>query len=238
MQDPTPASARPINDPGVWDVFLSHGQATGGDQTKTLSLLIEKAEHRKPDGQPYTVWYDNNMPDCSEAAMEEGVQQCKIFLIFLTGERQDARQDGSAKPALARSRSVDDIKRKPHGDKCKTKSAPSSTMELLLSEPEPEHGPPGVGSGAAGLRSSIAFAEGPPIECFVSTLLQSEPSPQEDFKVRVRTGLSGEACTWKIFERNGRLYIFNTERGVRAVFDRSDCKGRVPLDFPFDSFEA
>ena len=56
--------------------------------------------------------------------MEEGVQQCKIFLIFLTGERQDARQDGSAKPALARSRSVDDIKRKPHGDKCKTKSAP------------------------------------------------------------------------------------------------------------------
>eukprot|EP01047_Picozoa_sp_COSAG01_P142353 COSAG01_NODE_73594_length_241_cov_24.436620_1_plen_25_part_01 len=25
---------------------------------------------------------------------------------------------------------------------------------------------------------------------------------------------------------------------MRAVFDRSDCKGRVPLDFPFDSFEA
>jgi hypothetical protein len=51
---PVPAAA-PLNDPGVWDCFLSHAQATGGDQTQTTSLRLK--------GEGKTVWYDNAMLD-------------------------------------------------------------------------------------------------------------------------------------------------------------------------------
>ena len=67
---PTPAaSAQPLNAPGAWDFFLSHGQAAAGDAVKTLCLLLK--EMKKPNGEPYTVWYDNDMTDKSTAAMEE-----------------------------------------------------------------------------------------------------------------------------------------------------------------------
>ena len=67
---PTPAaSAQPLNAPGAWDFFLSHGQAAAGDAVKTLCLLLK--EKKKPNGEPYTVWYDNEMTDRSTAAMEE-----------------------------------------------------------------------------------------------------------------------------------------------------------------------
>ena len=35
-------AASPLNEPGVWEFFLSHNQALGGDQMKTLSLLFER----------------------------------------------------------------------------------------------------------------------------------------------------------------------------------------------------
>ena len=70
------AAAAPINQPGAWGFFLSHHQALGGDQMKTLSLLFEKAGE--------TAWYDNGKLDKSEAAMEEGVKHCKNFVLFLT----------------------------------------------------------------------------------------------------------------------------------------------------------
>ncbi len=33
-----------------------------------------------------TVWYDNEMTDCSTAAMEEGVKHSAHFLLFLSGD--------------------------------------------------------------------------------------------------------------------------------------------------------
>eukprot|EP01043_Picozoa_sp_COSAG02_P050596 COSAG02_NODE_5218_length_4530_cov_14.302866_1_plen_1150_part_00 len=72
------AAERPINPPGAWDFFLSHHQALGGDQMKTLSLLFERVGK--------TVWYDNGKLDKSEKAMEEGVKHCKNFVLLLTAE--------------------------------------------------------------------------------------------------------------------------------------------------------
>eukprot|EP01046_Picozoa_sp_COSAG06_P001986 COSAG06_NODE_67_length_26084_cov_784.027670_1_plen_77_part_00 len=43
------AAESPMNEPGMWDFFLSHAQATGGDQAQTSSLRL-KAKGR-------TVWY-------------------------------------------------------------------------------------------------------------------------------------------------------------------------------------
>jgi hypothetical protein len=68
---------RPINPPGVWEFFLRHHQALGGDQMKTLSLFERAGK---------TAWYDNGKLDKSEKAMEEGVKHCKNFVLLLTAE--------------------------------------------------------------------------------------------------------------------------------------------------------
>ena len=88
--EPAPAAA-PKNEPGVWDCFLSHAQAMGGDQTQTTQLRLQKAGK--------TVWYDNGMLDRSTAAMEEGVRHSRIFVLFLTGESSPTSQPPA--PALA-----------------------------------------------------------------------------------------------------------------------------------------
>ena len=72
------AAENPINLPGLWEFFLSHHQALGGDQMKTLSLMFERNKK--------TVWYDNGKLDKSESAMEEGVKYCKNFVLLLTAE--------------------------------------------------------------------------------------------------------------------------------------------------------
>jgi hypothetical protein len=82
---PAPA-ALPLNGPGAWDFFLSHGQAAAGDQVKMLCFLLRQR------GQ--TVWYDNEMADRSTPAMEEGVRHAAVFLLFLSGD-----PDLSAPPA-------------------------------------------------------------------------------------------------------------------------------------------
>eukprot|EP01048_Picozoa_sp_COSAG05_P012560 COSAG05_NODE_1267_length_5328_cov_2.245554_1_plen_1512_part_01 len=76
---PPVAAASPAkNSPGSWDCFLSHAQATGGDQTQTTHLRLK--------GAGKTVWYDNAMLDRSTAAMEEGVKHSRCFVLFLTGD--------------------------------------------------------------------------------------------------------------------------------------------------------
>ena len=75
-------AASPINQPGAWGFFLSHHQALGGDQMKTLSLLFKEAGE--------TAWYDNGKLDKSEAAMEEGVKHCKNFVLMLTADAASA----------------------------------------------------------------------------------------------------------------------------------------------------
>ena len=74
-----PASSKgAINHPGSWDFFLSHGQAAAGDQVKMLCFLLRQ--------RGKTVWYDNEMPNRSTAAMEEGVKHSAHFLLFLSGD--------------------------------------------------------------------------------------------------------------------------------------------------------
>ena len=74
---PVPSPA-PLNGPGCWDFFLSHGQAAAGDQVKTLCLLLRQRGR--------TVWYDYEMDNRSTEAMEEGVKHSAHFLLFLSGD--------------------------------------------------------------------------------------------------------------------------------------------------------
>ena len=71
------ASSGFLNQPGAWKFFLSHHQKHGGDQTQNLHNLFKAAG--------YPAWYDNQMLDKSEAAMEEGVRNCEYFVLVLTG---------------------------------------------------------------------------------------------------------------------------------------------------------
>ncbi len=70
----------PPEDPSgpPWNFFLSHHQKTGGDQAQNLCSLF------KLRGQ--TVWYDNEMVQVTEEAMEDGVKQCDYFVLLLTAE--------------------------------------------------------------------------------------------------------------------------------------------------------
>lgn len=74
------AGARPINEPGKWNFFLSHAQATGGDQAQNTSLRLATLGK--------TCWYDNSMKDKSTEAMEEGVRCCGTFILFLTSRNE------------------------------------------------------------------------------------------------------------------------------------------------------
>jgi hypothetical protein len=107
-----PVPENPINEPGHWDYFLSHGQGAAGDQVNTLAHLLEERGKK--------VWYDMNMMDRSAAAMLEGVanrcdrpRRCRStsslskcanpvfgsrsanFILFLSGDRefQDTSKD-------------------------------------------------------------------------------------------------------------------------------------------------
>ena len=79
-------AANPMNPPGAWEFFLSHHQALGGDMMQRLSLLFDKAGK--------TSWYDNDMLDKSERAMEEGVKNCKNFVLLLTAESTKQSGEG------------------------------------------------------------------------------------------------------------------------------------------------
>lgn len=82
--EPQWQQGRPLNQPGCWDFFLSHGQAAAGDQVKTLCLLLR--QRQKPDGTHYRIWYDNEMITCSTPAMQEGVVNSANVILFLSGD--------------------------------------------------------------------------------------------------------------------------------------------------------
>eukprot|EP01043_Picozoa_sp_COSAG02_P067777 COSAG02_NODE_11014_length_1811_cov_1.789720_1_plen_456_part_01 len=78
----------PKNESGCWDFFLSHHQAGGGDQMKSL-LFAEQGK---------SSWYDNCMLDKSKEAMEEGVRGSKYFVLMLTGVKKLPEPQGCAPP--------------------------------------------------------------------------------------------------------------------------------------------
>eukprot|EP01047_Picozoa_sp_COSAG01_P049122 COSAG01_NODE_4839_length_4694_cov_16.413058_5_plen_361_part_00 len=91
--------SQPLNKAGKpgkpgWDFFLSHGQRDGGDQMKTLAMLL------KQKGR--TTWLDVTMVNKSVEAMKEGVKHSRYFLIFLTKDPQataEATAAAAAPPA-------------------------------------------------------------------------------------------------------------------------------------------
>ena len=119
-------SASCLNHPGSWDFFLSHGQAAAGDQVKMLCFLLRQR------GQ--TVWYDNEMTDCSTEAMEEGVKHSAHFLLFLSGDPEIvvAPSAEEAVPPLAQPEP----------------EAADRTVSSSLAVPEPEPEPELVSVGA------------------------------------------------------------------------------------------
>eukprot|EP01051_Picozoa_sp_SAG22_P005275 SAG22_NODE_307_length_12666_cov_761.250259_9_plen_543_part_00 len=58
------------------DVFITHAQATGQDQCKTLCMLLQQ--------QGKKVWYDMQAVDLTAEGMERGVSQSRAVLIFLS----------------------------------------------------------------------------------------------------------------------------------------------------------
>ena len=71
------------NSPGKWDVFISYTQHSKSAQLLALELYTE-AQSRK-----LTCWLDSRMDKKSEAAMHEGVMNCRLFIAIVTGPCRD-----------------------------------------------------------------------------------------------------------------------------------------------------
>ena len=56
--------------------FISHAQATGGDQANLLSTNLQ--------GRGCKVWYDMEMADITEQAMIDGVKRSCVVIVLLT----------------------------------------------------------------------------------------------------------------------------------------------------------
>jgi hypothetical protein len=70
------AAASMINQGAPWDFFMSHKQVESGPDVALITRDLEKAGKR--------VWLDKNMKDCSTAAMMEGVEHSKTFVLVLS----------------------------------------------------------------------------------------------------------------------------------------------------------
>ena len=69
-------AASMINQGAPWDFFMSHKQAESGPDMALITMDLLKAGKR--------VWLDKNMKDCSTAAMMEGVEHSKTFVLVLS----------------------------------------------------------------------------------------------------------------------------------------------------------
>ena len=65
-----------INEGAPWDFFMSHKQGESGPDVALITRDLEKAGKE--------VWLDKNMKDCSTAAMMEGVEHSKTFVLVLS----------------------------------------------------------------------------------------------------------------------------------------------------------
>ena len=98
-----------------------------------------------------TVWYDNEMTDCSTQAMEEGVKHSAHFLLFLSGDPEIvvAPSAEEAVPPMAQP-------------------APDCTVSSSPAETEPEPQSPDSPNGA--LPTGAANAQGWNAEQFAAWL--------------------------------------------------------------------
>ena len=56
--------------------FLSHYQATGGDQVDGL--------HQELKARGFSCWYDNRMTNLTKQGMADGVRSSAVFVLFLS----------------------------------------------------------------------------------------------------------------------------------------------------------
>jgi hypothetical protein len=70
------AAVSMINQGAPWDFFMSHVQRESGPDLALITRDLEKAGKE--------VWLDKNMKDCSTAAMMEGVEHSKTFVLVLS----------------------------------------------------------------------------------------------------------------------------------------------------------
>ena len=138
-----PPSETPINQPGCWDFFLSHGQALAGDQVKMLCFLLR--QRKKPNGENYTVWYDNDMDDCSTEAMLEGVKGCGNFVLFFSGDPPVILVRSGAPPSAAAAA----VTGSSSGVTAQSKDTPSEGIPPLVVGAAATAGGDGDGGGAA-----------------------------------------------------------------------------------------
>jgi hypothetical protein len=68
-----------INMPGQWDVFISYTQHSKSACLLALNLYLECKERK------LTCWLDTKMNNKGEAAMREGVMNCKVFIPIISG---------------------------------------------------------------------------------------------------------------------------------------------------------
>eukprot|EP01051_Picozoa_sp_SAG22_P000939 SAG22_NODE_31_length_27697_cov_7.384376_10_plen_353_part_00 len=59
-----------------WHFFISHYQATGGDQAARLWLELKT--------RGFKVWYDNDMDNLTADGMAEGVRDSACFVLFMS----------------------------------------------------------------------------------------------------------------------------------------------------------
>ena len=59
-----------------WHFFISHYQATGGNQANVMCLELQK--------RGFKVWYDNKMKNLTADGMKEGVRNSAVFVLFMS----------------------------------------------------------------------------------------------------------------------------------------------------------
>eukprot|EP01047_Picozoa_sp_COSAG01_P035256 COSAG01_NODE_2693_length_7243_cov_4.778695_1_plen_1576_part_00 len=170
----------PINEPGHWQFFLSHHQALGGDQMKTLSLLFERAGK--------SVWYDNGKLDKSESAMEEGVKHCHYFVLLLTAQKSDFAQGAPVQSAQSATAAA------PIGQDCS--GNPERVYMHVVFSPPPQL--IGAHEGNRALRDAIHQVQ--------EQLRGKEEKVLENGRFPVCLTTSSSACEVEEHLRDGRVH--------------------------------
>ena len=57
-------------------LYISHSQATGGDQSNAIYLELERMGFR--------AWYDNRADDLTKEGMLKGIEEAAAFVLFLS----------------------------------------------------------------------------------------------------------------------------------------------------------
>ena len=86
---PRRAKRPKLNPPGSWDVMISY------TQRNPVAEVLAHAIHGEMTARGKTVWLDVRMAKRDEAAMEEGVKNCRCVIAIVSGP-QEGKGEGTA----------------------------------------------------------------------------------------------------------------------------------------------